>query len=88
MGLKTVSELGNVSARTLWAPDGARRSAAVSSEYGESQVSARKTGVTGVNMHAAGANLGHRPYSVGRSQFCSRSPLTRENSLSLSVTIT
>jgi hypothetical protein len=27
-------------------------------------------------------------YSVERNQFCSRSPLTRENSLSLSVTIT
>ena len=29
-----------------------------------------------------------RTYSLERSQFCSRSPLTRENSLSLSVTIT
>jgi hypothetical protein len=41
-----------------------------------------------VSSHNPLANLGHRAYSVERSQFCSRSPLTRENSLSLSVTIT
>jgi hypothetical protein len=46
--------------------------------------------VAQVRERVVRANLGHRTrsYSVERSQFCSRRPLTRENSFSLSVTIT
>jgi hypothetical protein len=33
------------------------------SKYGEAQVSARRTGVTSLNMHETGANLGHLPLS-------------------------
>jgi hypothetical protein len=32
----------------------------VSSEYGETQVSARRTGVTSLNIQGTGADLGHR----------------------------
>lgn len=56
--------MGNINCATVWS-DGARRSIAmtsgpVSSEYGEAQVSARKTGITSLNIQEADASLGHR----------------------------
>jgi hypothetical protein len=54
--------------RELCGPDGTGRSkavtsGAVSSEHCESQVSARRTGVTRLSIQGAGANLGHLPQS-------------------------
>jgi hypothetical protein len=63
MGPEDVSRIGKGKVPELYGPDGGRRSivmtsGAVSSEYGESQVSARRTGVTSPNVQWAGANLG------------------------------
>jgi hypothetical protein len=55
------SRIGKRKVRELCGPDGARRSTAVSSEYDETQVSARKTGVTSLNIQETGANLGAGP---------------------------
>jgi hypothetical protein len=60
MGREDGSRNGKRKVRELCGPDGARRSPAVSSEYDETQVSARRTGVTSVNIQGAGANLRHR----------------------------
>jgi len=60
MGPKDGSRNGKRKERELCGPDGAKQSAAASSEYGEAQVSARKTGVTSLDIQGAGANLGHR----------------------------
>jgi len=67
MALKTVPEVGNVKCANCVGLNGAKLSMAVTSgcllsEYGEVQVSARKTGVTSLNVRGAGANLrtGHR----------------------------
>jgi len=60
MGPEDSSRNGKRKVRELCGSDGARLSIAVSSEYGETQVSARKTGVTRLNVQGTGANLGHR----------------------------
>ena len=60
MGPEDGSQSGKRKVRELCGPDGARRSTSVSSEYGEAQVSARRTGVTSLNIQGTGANLGHR----------------------------
>jgi hypothetical protein len=49
---------------------------AVSSEYGEAQVSARRTGVTSLNIQRTGANLGHR--AAIRNYFVSWRSLRRK----------
>jgi hypothetical protein len=64
MGPEDDSRNGTRKARELSGPDGARPSIAmtswaVSSEYDEAQVSARRTGVTSLNIQGTGANLGH-----------------------------
>jgi len=69
MGPEDGSRTGKRKVRGLCGPDGARRSiamtsGAVSSEYGESQVSARKTGVMGLNVQGTGANLGRRAVNI------------------------
>jgi hypothetical protein len=72
MGPEDSSRIGKRKVRELYGPDGARRSAYVPSEYGEAQVSARRTGVTSLNIREAGANLG-RPAPVRReamTRFC------------------
>jgi len=60
MALKTVPEMRNVKCVELFgliAQDDLRLSP---SKYDETQVSARKTGVTRLNVQGTGANLGHR----------------------------
>ncbi len=66
MGPEDSSRIGKRKVRELCGPDGARRPiamtpGAVSSEYGEAQVSARRTGVASLNMHETGASMGHLP---------------------------
>ena len=61
MGPEDGSRTGKRKVRELCGPDGARRSiamtsGAVSSENGEAQVSARRTGVTSLNIQETGAN--------------------------------
>jgi hypothetical protein len=65
MGSEDAPRAGKRKVRGLCGPDGARRSiamtsGAVSSEYGEAQVSARRSGVTGLNIQGTGANLRRR----------------------------
>ena len=73
MGPEDGSRTGKRKVRELRGPDGARRSiavtsGAVSSEYGETQASARRTGVTSLNIEErartlrlrSGQALGHR----------------------------
>ena len=60
------SRNGKRKVRELCGPVGARRSAAVSMEYGEAQVSARRTAVTSLNIQGGGANLGHRVSRASR----------------------
>ena len=65
MGPEDSFRNGKGKARELCGPDGARRSIAMTlglspSEYDETQVSARKTCVTSLNIQGTGANLGHR----------------------------
>ena len=60
MALKTVPEMGKVKCANcvgLMARDDLRLSP---SKCGETQVSARRTGVTSLNIHEGGANLEHR----------------------------
>ena len=67
MGPEDSSELGNVKCANcvgLMAQDDLRLSP---SEYGEAQVSARRTGVTSLNIQGTGANLGHR---AGEIRWC------------------
>ena len=69
MGPEDGSRNGKRRVRELCGPDGARRSipmtsGAVSSESGETQVSARRTGVTSLNIQGTGANLGHRANAI------------------------
>jgi hypothetical protein len=59
MGLRAIPEMGNVKSANcvgLMAQDDLRLSP---SEYDETQVSARRTGVTSLNIQDTGANLGH-----------------------------
>jgi hypothetical protein len=58
--MKTIPEMGIVRCGNcvgLMAQDDLRLSP---SEYGEAQVSARRTGVTSLDIQETGANLGHR----------------------------
>jgi hypothetical protein len=61
MGPEDISRNGKREVRELCGRDGARRSiavtsGAVSSEYDETEVSARRTGVTSLNVQGTGAN--------------------------------
>ncbi len=83
MGPEDGSRNGKRKVRELCRPDGARRSTAVSSEYGETQVSARRTSVTSLNVQGMGANLGPRAVEIKRTRplergerFLNRSVLT------------
>ena len=58
MGAEDGSRNGKRKVRELCGSDGARLSIAVSSEYGETQVSARRTAAKRPNMHETGGEPG------------------------------
>ena len=61
MGPEDGSRSGKRKVRELCGPDGARRSTVVSSEYGETQVSARRTGLTSLNINERARSWGTGP---------------------------
>ena len=69
MGLKTVPEMGNVECANCVSPvaQDDQRPGLFPSECDEAQVSARRTGVTSLNIQGTGVNLGRRARS---SSFC------------------
>ena len=77
MGPEDAPRAGKRKVRGLCGPDGARRSiamtsGAVSSEYGETQVSARRSGVTSLNIQETGANRRHPAYRLRTARFSYR----------------
>jgi hypothetical protein len=67
MALKTVPELGNVKCANCVGLMAQADLHLSPSEYGETQVSARRTGVTSLNIEGTGANL--RPRAGSGNNF-------------------
>ena len=76
MGTEDGSRNGKRRVRELCGPDGARRSIAMTSgaspsEYGEAQVSARRTGVTSLNIR----RNGREPFGFAQGRLWGTGPL-------------